>query len=162
MSLPLELVRSLLREEAGRLFWIVTRSNRVRVGDQAGSLGFNGYWYVNVGGHRMLVHRVVWLLHRGAWPAGNLDHRDGDRWNNRIENLRLASASQNAANCRTPENNRSGSKGVSWNRRLGKWHAYIGVRRKRIHLGFFDDFAAAAAAYRTAALLHHGEFARAA
>ena len=162
MTVSVELIRSLLREEAGRLFWIVARSNRIRVGDQAGSLGFNGYWYVNVGGHRLLVHRVVWLLRTGAWPESNLDHIDGDIWNNRFDNLRLASASQNGANSRTPVTNRSGAKGVSWNARLGKWHAYIGVRRKRLHLGFFEDFDAASAAYRTAAIKHHGEFARAA
>jgi hypothetical protein len=75
-------------------------------------------------------------------------------------NLRISSRVQNASNRNKNANNTSGYKGVSWNNALQKWHAYIRVNTKLIHLGFCDDKEEAYARYCTAAERHHKEFAK--
>lgn len=153
-------LRSVLRlEDDGHLYWIKRTSNRIHVGDRAGSLGFNGYWVIRIFGKLHYEHQLVWFWHHGVMPR-RLDHADVNSWNNKIVNLREATASQNGANQRIAIDNTSGHKGVSWNKRLSKWHAYICVNRKRIHLGFHEKIEDAAAAYAAAASEHFKEFAR--
>jgi len=89
-----------------------------------------------------------------------VDHVDGDRANNKIENLRLATVPQNRMNRRKSKANTSGRKGVSWNKASKKWVAYIKAHGKRKHLGFFECLEEAHAAYRKAADEMHKEFAR--
>ena len=89
-----------------------------------------------------------------------VDHIDGDKENNTRENLRICKQAENCANSKISKNNTSGFKGVSWNKALKKWHAYIMLNRKRIHLGYFKDKLEAAKAYNKAALKYFGEFAR--
>jgi hypothetical protein len=100
------------------------------------------------------LHRL--LMNPG--PGEQVDHRNHNGLDNRRENLRLATAAQNAANAR-PKRNRPGYKGVNWHKRNQKWRAYITVDRKYIHLGVFEDPWEAAQAYNTAALEAWGEFA---
>jgi hypothetical protein len=101
------------------------------------------------------------LLHRfvvGARPGEQIDHRNRVRSDCRRENLRRANAQQNAANmAKRPGSSRF--KGVSWDRRRGRWVAKIMVDYRSIHLGFFDDETAAAEAYDGAARRYFGEFA---
>ena len=97
---------------------------------------------------------------RGEWGRPTIDHRDGDGTNNRWNNLRRASQSQNNANRRRPRSNTSGFKGVSRCRRTGKWIAVIGKRGRMIYLGKFSTPQAAHAAYVAAARKLYGEFAR--
>jgi hypothetical protein len=87
-----------------------------------------------------------------------VDHVDGDGWNNRKSNLRIATPSQNMANSKRPRDNTSGVKGV-WQLPNDKWSAKICVNYKQIHLGVFDTRDAAAAAYIKAARRYYGEFA---
>jgi hypothetical protein len=99
-------------------------------------------------------------LVNGEWPAGGLDHKDGNRANNAISNLRLASDSQNQAN-RKGNRSRGLPKGVT-RHRTGKYQAAIKVGGKAIHLGLHATAERAHAAYVAAARKHYGEFARAA
>ena len=96
-----------------------------------------------------LVHKLVWLYHRGYWPE-YIDHKNGDNYDNRIENLREASHLQNMANRNRYE------RGV--HRQKGKYRARIGYGYKRIHLGYFQTKEEALAAYRKASVELHGEF----
>jgi hypothetical protein len=157
----LVLLRNSLRYGAeGHFVWVRASSNRISVGDRAGCLGVNGYWSIRLDGNLYYEHRLAWLWHHGKFPDIDLDHIDGDKWNNRIENLREATMSENIANSRLSQANHSGRKGVSWNKRLGRWHAYIVVSGKRKHLGFFETLDEASAAYADAAREAFGEFAR--
>jgi hypothetical protein len=105
------------------------------------------------------LHRVVWLLVHGDWPPGKLDHRDLDKANCRIENLRPATSSQNGANRLSPRARTSpGAKGIYFLR--NRWHAGIRHNGKRIHIGVFNDLEAAKSAYDKQAQLLFGEFAR--
>ena len=97
----------------------------------------------------------------GRWCKPTIDHRDGNITNNRWNNLRRATASQNNANRRRPRHNTSGYKGVSFRRDSGKWSATIGRDGKIIHLGIFATPQEAHEVYVKAARKLFGEFARA-
>lgn len=126
----------------------------------AGGLDKRGYLAIRVDGQRYLAHRLAWLYVFGAWPEGDVDHANGDRADNRIENLRLANRSQNKANSKKYDNNSSGFKGVCWRKETGRWRARIGVNGEVLNLGSFDNAEDAYRAYSVAAEQHFGEFAR--
>ena len=96
----------------------------------------------------------------GTWGRPMIDHRDGNPANNRWSNLRLATHSQNNANRRRPRHNTSGFKGVSFDRRVGKWKATICKEGHTMCLGWFDTPQAAHKAYVKAARMLFGELAR--
>ncbi len=102
------------------------------------------------------------LLHRFLMGPDHLhvDHIDRNKMNNRKSNLRLATRSENLCNQKTSLRNSSGYKGVSWNKRRGKWHCYITKDQRRHHLGYFDSVREAAVKYNESAIKLHGEFAR--
>jgi len=159
-----------LRQHVKELFWYEPETGllyRIINGEAgktpAGSFFRSGHRRIVYRRHIFSAHRVVWLYHTGDWPAGMLDHINCDPADNRIENLRLATRSQNGLN--TPLNrnrNTSGYKGVTWNKRQGKWQATIKFDRKSMYLGVFNSPEEAHAAYVKAATEHCGEFARAA
>jgi len=106
--------------------------------------------------HRVILQRILDRpLQRGEF----VDHRDGNGLNNRRENIRLASNTENTRNQRKSSVNTSGHKGVHWHKGANKWVAKISVNGKLIYLGCFVDIEDAAAAYRQAADKHHGDFA---
>ena len=103
------------------------------------------------------AHRLAHLYMKGEWPPRGIDHKDGDGFNNRWKNLRLATQSQNLAN-RKSVGNAAGLKGVR-PQLYGRFAATIKVRRKDIYLGMFDTPKEAHDAYVEAAREHFGEFA---
>lgn len=118
----------------------------------------HGYAQRSVGLRTVYMHREIFGLQPG--DKREPDHIDGDRLNNTRTNMRLGTKAQNLQNRVKPNrNNSSGHRGVTWNRRRGKWQAKVMVARKTNHLGYFDDVdeaAAAAAAFRR----EHMPFAR--
>jgi len=102
------------------------------------------------------MHRVIMDAPIGV----DVDHRDGDKLNNRKENLRLCNRSQNLANKKLGAKNTSGYKGVTWFKRDKKWRAQIKHNRKAIHIGYYDNLEAAAKAYDEKAREFFGEYAR--
>lgn len=131
---------------------------KVTVGSIAGTV-IRGYCMIHFRGVDYHAHRLAWLYVHGSWPSGDVDHRNGNRLDNRIENLREATRSQNCANMGVARHNSSGFKGVSYNRLTGRWHAYISHEGRRHHLGLFGTVEAAAAAYDEAAIRLKGDFA---
>lgn len=101
-------------EETGEFTWLVAKGNRVRVGQIAGSLN-KGHGYIEIGIDNKLhyAHRLVWLYHFGNLPDEQIDHINGDRANNRVENLRESSRYMNARNQKKSSINSSGTTGVS-------------------------------------------------
>lgn len=128
-------------------------------GKVAGCLNSVGYRHIGVDGVKLKEHHLAWVLTYGE-PATEIDHIDGDRANNRIANLRVATRSENNANARLKKNNSSGHKGVCFDASKGKFLAYIGFNRHQKWLGYFDTLEEAAAARREAAVRLHGKFAR--
>lgn len=162
MELTQQRVRELFDyREDGQLIWRKYRAHNARAGDVAGYLKNHGYLYVGVDDKRFLAHRVVFVWHHGYLPP-DVDHINGVRLDNRIENLRAASRGENLQNSKKSTRNTSGFKGVSWCKRKLKWRANICENYKQISLGYFDTPEAAHEAYKAAALKHFGEFARAA
>jgi hypothetical protein len=115
-----------------------------------------GYLTVSLYGRTCAVHRLAWLLSYGAWPDKVIDHIDGDKLNNRLANLRDATAAENQQNRHRPSRrNSSGHLGVSWCRYRKRWHAQLTVNGERRLSKFFDDLASAVAAYAEAKREHH-------
>ncbi len=146
-------------DEATGLFrWRVTGGRRI-AGRIAGSIKKNGYRLIRIDCEYCYAHRLAWFYVYGKWPSKALDHVNRDKTDNRIENLREATASQNGAN--SPRRRGSSKfKGVHWRTDISKWSAHIMQNRKNICLGSHDTEEAAHAAYVSAALELFGEFAR--
>lgn len=117
----------------------------------------NGPMYVRalIGGKLVRLHRFI----LNAAPGIHVDHVNGDTLDNRRENLRTASPSQNQMNSRKRARRTSEFKGVCWHGGAGKWRAYICKGRTQTHLGMHESEIAAARAYDEAAKRMFGEFA---
>lgn len=151
-TMTLERARELFiyEPETGRLLWRNSNKKRARAGAEAGALHHTGYRHVFFEGHSYYSHRLIWLLERGSWPDQQIDHIDGDPSNNRIGNLRAASNRENARNQKIRSTNKSGTMGVYWDKRSGKWCAQISIVGARRHLGHFADLSEAVAARKLA------------
>lgn len=156
-GLSADYVRSVLdyRPETGELVWAVAKGRRVRAGGVAGHLNGNGYVYVRIEGVLYLAHRLVWLIHYDQWPKDQIDHINGDRVDNRIENLREATNAENHQNKSSRINSSSRFVGVHWEPRYGKWQAQITLNGKQKYLGSFHTEESAAAAYAEAKAKFH-------
>jgi hypothetical protein len=144
--------------DTGRFTWKVARTNKIKVGDEAGCL-IGGYRIINVGYIDYRAHQLAWLFSYGEWPSKDIDHINGVRDDNRIANLRLATPTENARNQRKGKRNTSGFKGVSFCKKTQKWSAHIQANGKSRRLGRFETPEEAHAAYCTAAKEFFGEFA---
>ena len=120
------------------LFTRLTKtSNCISVGSIAGCLDVKGYLRIMVSCVRYKAHRLAWLAAYGKFPKDQIDHINHDRADNRIINLREATASENSKNQTLAKNSTSGVSGVFPHR--NKWQASISSNCKRIHLGTFAD-----------------------
>ena len=117
----------------------------------------DGYRHINIDKHAYYAHRLAWLYVYGFYPAGWLDHINGNPRDNNISNLREVTYSQNRANSRVSSRNTSGVKGVHWNKNYKKWEASI----KGVQIDIFDSIEEAAQAYSNAAKMVFGKYARA-
>lgn len=143
------------RPTTGFFVWTKNASKDL-VGKIAGRLS-GGYRQIVIHGRTYRAHRLAWFYVHGDWPNA-IDHANGNRDDNRLENLRVATPSQNGANMRMPPTNTSGVKGVS-RRPNGKFAASITVSGKTHFLGEFKTIESAAEAYLAAAKKFQGEFA---
>lgn len=141
----------------GVLYNKVARGNAI-AGRISGAIGDKGYRITAVSGRPYRNHRLIYLMFHGNLPL-RIDHIDGDKLNNRIENLRECTQSQNLCNSKTRKDNMSGNKGVYWKKKKKKWCAEISYRGKRTFLGYFWDKEVAAQILRIERLALHKEFA---
>lgn len=145
--------------ETGRLVRIAkTHRNTVpgRLADTAVSA--QGYRLTSFNNRPWLTHRLIWKIVTGDDPPQFIDHVDGNRLNNSWSNLRLADKSENMANRTAPSNNKTGVKGVSYDKQRGQYAVYITKNRKRKFCGRYNDLKEASEAYENAALVIHQEF----
>ena len=115
---------------------------------------------VSINYKRYLASRVIWLWVNGYWPENEIDHKDGDGWNNSWGNLREATHEENGKNLSLKKNNKTGVAGISMARNGKDYRARIMVNRKEILLGYFKDFDLAVKARKAAELKYFGAFAR--
>lgn len=147
--------------ETGVFRWLLSNSNRVKVGAVAGgSDGTWGYHVIGLRGKIVGAHRVAVAWMTGDWPLGYVDHINGNPSDNRWSNLRVGTQSQNLCNRGKQKNNTSGYKGVTFHRQSKKWQAKICFQGAKKSLGLFSDKRDAHAAYVAAAAKLHGDFAR--
>lgn len=134
-------------------------------GRYAGKPAFN---YIGVGGYRsgkfqgikLYAHRVAWMYLYGEWPLGDVDHINRNRSDNRKENLRLATRSENIRNSTMHFDSPVGYKGVRKHRSIpGLYEARIYINKKMVRIGKFNSAIEAREAYIAAAEKHFGEFA---
>lgn len=138
------------------VFTALVKRRGLNVGESIGTAHHSGYLICSIDGHRnLLMHRLAWLYMMGEMPVAQIDHRNGNKSDNRWENLRLATFGQNQMN-----------KG-GWNKHLkgvnaGKrgFTARIMACGRSYYLGHFKTAEAAHAAYQEAATRLHGDFAR--
>lgn len=131
------------------------RSTNARfAGEITGSPDTYGYLQVGIDGRLYLAHRLVWALHYGSWPEGEIDHISGVKVDNRISNLRVVSTKENCRNKRICKKNTSGVTGVYWYKSRGMWRAKITVDGKAKHIGYFASIKEAQAARKSAELSH--------
>lgn len=143
------------------VFYRKKSNNQNKVGDIVGNKRKNGYVIAKIKGHNILVHRLVWLFEHGEWPNELLDHIDGDKSNNKINNLRPATYTQNKLNSKTSKNNKIGLKGVQLHQKSGKYRARIFHNKRHVSLGLYNTPEEAHAAYVAKAKELHQEFMRA-
>ena len=107
------------------------------------------------------AHRIILEMHDVEIPEGMIpDHIDGDPWNNKRQNLRVVTPSQNSHNAPKRRDNTSGHKGVMWCARTGKWRAAISANKTRWALGEFASIEEAVKCRKEAERVLHGEHAR--
>lgn len=142
----------------GELRWNVRVPGAVDVGDVAGAVSPYGYTVIRINKKLFFAHRLAWLLTHGQWPTGQIDHRNGDRRDNRIDNLREVTQTVNSQNTRRARSDNScGLLGVVWRPKHQRYAAYIVAGGKQRFLGHHDQAEDAHAAYVAAKRrLHEG------
>lgn len=153
--------------ETGKLFWkerpreyfVSDKGYACWNGKNAGkeaftTVGSSGYHEGRIFGMLERSHRVIIAIHEGRWPAEEVDHINGDRTDNRILNLRVATRSENASNVRRRSDNTSGHMGITYWPTRDKWNARITVRGKTHSLGYYSNKSDAIAARKEAEVRH--------
>lgn len=115
-----------------------------------------GHITIRIDGVEYMAHRLAWLLMTGTWPPETVDHRNRKGADNRWDNLRLATPSQQNGNQTLRKDNKTGARGVFF--RSGKYIAQMAYGRKKVHLGVFDTMQEAKTAFDKVALERWGEF----
>lgn len=155
-----ELLRALFELRAdGTLVRKVDAGHTGKAGAVVGSPNKAGYLRTCVAGKLYYNHRLIWFMVHGTWPE-LVDHINGNRADNRIENLRECSHTGNMRNMAMRKDSATGVKGVNWRPAKRKYRARIVVDRKEISLGHYVTLEEAAQAVREARAKYHGEFAR--
>lgn len=161
MPLTLARLRELLHydPETGEFRWRTTRNGRALAGSIAGSINTKGYRNICIDRKWYGAHRLAWFWVHDRWPRDYIDHRNRDNSDNRLANLREATAAQNAHNRCGNRNTKSGIKGIYPRRNGSCWEAWIMREGDHLYLGQFTTPAEASAAYQAAARRLHGAFA---
>ena len=158
MVVSQSILKNHLKYEDGSLYWI---DFSIRPNAKKSALGNvlpNGYVCMKFFKKTMYVHRLVFLYHHGYMP-NFVDHINGCKTDNRIENLRDVTRCQNMMNVKKTSKNTSGYKGVSFNKKTNKWVAQIKLNKQHFYLGLFESAEKAYEEYSRVAIEYHGEYA---
>lgn len=136
--------------DTGIFIWIKKANRNILTGSVAGSVNSQGYWRIQIDQKSYRAHKLAWLYIFGEFPNGILDHKNRDKLDNRISNLRSVSSSINNQNCKIRKNNTSGSTGVHLDKSRQKWVSYVNIDSKHKHIGYFNTIEEAIAARKAA------------
>ena len=157
---PLRELQQLLEynPQTGELTWLVSRGG-VKAGSVAGKVLPSGYRQIRIRSRNYYAHRLAWLFAKGEDPTWlTIDHKDGDKDNNAISNLRLADETSQRGNVGLRSDNSSGIRGVHFDKTRNKWMARLTEKGVMKNLGRFDTKEEAKAAYEKAAIAYFKEF----
>jgi HNH endonuclease/AP2 domain len=146
----------------GFLYWkkkTSTKCSNIKIGDIAGTVRPDGYSAVKLNYKLYLTHRIIFMMFNGYLPK-IVDHIDGNPKNNKIENLREVTRSQNCQNQKIRRNNTSGVKCVTLDKSRNKWLVQIHFNKKKKNLGYYQDLELAELVAIEARDKYHGGFAR--
>lgn len=152
-----EYLQTIFEYKDGELYWNVKRSG-IQKGDMAGCIDTKGYKRIRLNGKKLLNHRIIFLMHKGFLPK-ILDHINYNKLDNKIENLRPATRSQNGFN-KLLKSNTSGFKNVYWHNQGKKWHVRLQIQSKCYSFGLYDDIYLAGLVAEEARNKYHKEFSR--
>lgn len=145
--------------ENGTLIRKIKTANKNKIGDIVGSNNGNGYLRLFIQSKSYYVHQIIFLWHKGYIPK-EIDHKNGIKTNNKIENLREATHSQNGKNLTIRKSNLVGVNGVGYDLKRNKWVSSIVVDGIKKHLGRFDNLNDAIEARKKAEILFYKEWSR--
>ena len=131
----------------------------VKNGKIAGYAKKGGYIFIRLPNKLYRAHKLAWLYMYGEIPSMEVDHINGNKHNNAIQNLRLSTSSENKYNAKLRKDSTSKVKGLHWYKKLKKWQINIQVNKKRLHLGYEKDFFEACCVIASARNKLHKEFA---
>jgi len=157
----LERLHEVFEYKDGVLFWKKMPNNRTfirKVGDKAGHLKPDGYFTVHLDGHAYPFHRVIYKMFYGDF-VGDIDHIDQNPSNNKVENLRTSTTSENQRNVSLRKDNTSGIKNVSYDKAGNRWKVRIHVNGKPKLIGHFKDLELAELVAFETREKFHGKFA---
>jgi hypothetical protein len=145
--------------ESGKFYWLAQRGRAIKPGDQVKGSVSHGYLIFSINRKNYLAHRLAWFLTFNKFPNQQIDHINHDKLDNRLCNLREASASQNQWNKKRQRNNSTGFKGVSFHSQTGLYRARIKHFGKELLFGCYKTPNEANEAVQKARLSLHKEFA---
>jgi hypothetical protein len=148
-------------KHTGEFYWgLPYKSSNKKEGQRAGTNHPQGYRHINIDGKLYLAHRLAWLYEYGAFPVNKIDHINGDKADNRIENLRECTQQENCYNRVARTGSKSGIKNVCWNKNIELWQVIITYNGTRKCLGNFEDIELAELVAKEARIKYHKEYAR--
>ena len=156
-----QLIVNTFEYKDGFLYWkAVTHPNKGYLRDKpAGSMHKTGYRHITWMNKVHKAHRLIFMLHHGYLPP-EIDHINNDRADNRIENLRAATRSENQCNRHTLSSNTSGYAGVSWHKKSQAWVVRVMKNGKTVVNQYFKDLELAGLFATEARNLYHGTYAK--
>jgi hypothetical protein len=124
-------------QETGNIIWIKKSSDRVQIGNIAGCIKLDGYVYIKFNNKTYKAHRLSWFLYYGKWPTNHIDHINGIKTDNRINNLRDVTRSENLLNQK--RHREKTCKYYYFHKKTNKWQVQKRIEGKKTHLGCFNS-----------------------
>lgn len=149
--------------ETGIFTWLIKTCRKVTIGKIAGSIKRSNpkappYLQISIDGVTYKAHTLAYYIVTGEWLPGKVDHKDGNSLNNKWENYRIATRSEQNRNMAKHRDGACLYKGISFCKIMKRYTAEIMKDRVKYKLGYFDTQEEAAEAYRLKSLELHGEF----